>query len=218
MELTTKATVQLIDDLEKRISLLEQSLYAAKCQELANEAYSKRLNLLIHALNKNEVWEKKETNLLIVEKYLQEGLNLNLQDLNIIDIHRLPQRPLSKQIKKLIRPITFKLSNILEKQKVLSACKFLKTFNDLRKVENIQSVCVTEQLPKLFQAQKKSLFSQIKKAKIKKLKTAWQIVNGSYCLFVENDKFAPPPCHSDKESNESSESEICSRPSSKSQN
>ena len=79
------------------ISYLEQSQHAAKCQELANEVYSKRLNLLIHGLDENEVWEKKETTLLIFKNFVQEGLNLNLLDINIIDIHRLLQRPISKQ-------------------------------------------------------------------------------------------------------------------------
>ena len=102
MELKTKAAVQVIDDLKKRISQLEQTQHAAKCQELANEAYRKRLNLLIHGLDENEVWKKKETTLLILKNFLQKGLNLNLQDIKIIDIHRLPQRPISKQGKRLI--------------------------------------------------------------------------------------------------------------------
>ena len=55
-----------------------------------------------------EVWEKKETTLLMFKIFLQEGLNLNLQDINIIDIHRLLQRPISKQGKRLIRPIIVK--------------------------------------------------------------------------------------------------------------
>ena len=87
MELKTKVTVQVIDDLKKRILHLEQSQYAAKYQELANKAYNKRLNLLIHGLNENEVCEKKETILLIFKKFLWKGLNLNLQDLHIIDMH-----------------------------------------------------------------------------------------------------------------------------------
>ena len=37
IELKTKATAQSIADLKKRISHLEQSQYAAKCQELASE-------------------------------------------------------------------------------------------------------------------------------------------------------------------------------------
>ena len=94
--------------------------------------------------------------------------------------------------------------------------QILKTFNDIQKDENIQSMYVTEHLPKLFQEQKKYLLSQFKKAKMKKLKTGWQIVNGSYCLFVENEKISPP-CHSDEESNESSDSEIHSQSSSASQ-
>ena len=71
-ELKTKAAVQAIDDLKKKISQLEQTQHAAKCQELANEAYRKRLNLLIHGLDENEVWEKKETTLLIFKNFLQE--------------------------------------------------------------------------------------------------------------------------------------------------
>ena len=60
MELKTKATVQVIDDLKQRISHLEQSQHTAKCQELVNEAYSKRLKLLIHGLDENKAWEKKK--------------------------------------------------------------------------------------------------------------------------------------------------------------
>ena len=54
MELKTKTTVQVIDDIKQRISHLEQSQHTAKCRELVNEAYSKRLNLLIHGLDKNK--------------------------------------------------------------------------------------------------------------------------------------------------------------------
>ena len=70
MELKTKAAVQDIDDLKKRISQLEQTPHVAKSQELANEAYRKRLNLLIHELDENEVWEKKEITLLIFKNFL----------------------------------------------------------------------------------------------------------------------------------------------------
>ena len=81
MEFITKAAVPVIDDLNKRISHLEQSQYAAKYQELANETHSKKLNLITHGLNENKVWDKKETTLLIFKKFLQEELNLNRQDL-----------------------------------------------------------------------------------------------------------------------------------------
>ena len=146
-----------------------------------------------------------------MEKERNVGLNLNLLDINIIKTHRFLQRPISKQGERLIRPIIVELSNVLEKQKILSASKSLKTFYDIRIAENIQSVYVTEHLPKLFQEQKKSLLLQFKEAKMKKLMAVWRIVNGSYCLFVENEKISP--CHSDKESNESSDSEIRSQSS-----
>ena len=55
----------------------------------------------------------------------------------------------------------------LKNKKILSACKTLKTFNNMQKVENIQSVYVTKHLPILFQEQKKSLLSQFKEPKWK---------------------------------------------------
>ena len=115
MELKTKEAVQVIDDFKKRILHLEQSQHAAKCEKLTNEAHSKRLNLLIHGLDENEVWEKKETTLLIFKNFLQEGLNLNLPDTNIIHIHRLPQWPISKQGKRLIQLIIVNFSKVFEK-------------------------------------------------------------------------------------------------------
>ena len=52
---------------------------------------------------------------------------------------------------------------------------------------------------------------------MKKLKIAWQIVNGLQYLFVDIEKIAPPPCYSDEKSKESSDSEIRSQSSSTSQ-
>ena len=69
---------------------------------------------------------------------------------------------------------------------------------------------VTEHLPKLFQEQKKSLLSQFTEAKMKKLTTAWRIVNGSYCIFVENEKNSP--YHYDEESYESSTAKLAANP------
>ena len=52
---------------------------------------------------------------------------------------------------------------------------------------------------------------------MKKLETAWRIVSGSYCLYVENEKISLSPYYSDEESNESSDGEIRSQSSSTSQ-
>ena len=70
---------------------------------------------------------------------------------------------------------------------------------------------VIELLPKMFQEQKKSLLLQLKEAKVKNQRQRGESLRDHIVFFVENEKNSPFPFHSDKESNESSDSEICSQ-------
>jgi len=62
--------------------------------EVVTEVYSKRLNLLIHEVDesKDSGWETREVTVAIFERFFKEGFDLTPDKIQLIDIHRLPQR------------------------------------------------------------------------------------------------------------------------------
>jgi len=47
-------------------------------------------------------------------------------------------------------------------------------------------VFVTDRLPKMFELQMKKLQTQFKEARKNGQKTAWKIINGDNCLFIDD--------------------------------
>jgi len=62
------------------------------------ESYNKRLNILIHGIeeDENQVREKRETTIEKFEKFRTDGLNIDPDNIEVADIHRLPQYPITK--------------------------------------------------------------------------------------------------------------------------
>ena len=83
-----------IQDLERKLELTEET----KTKEQASkDVYSKRLNILAYGLSdSSNAWETNEETLNVVNKFMAEGLCLDASSIKIIDIHRLPQRPIFK--------------------------------------------------------------------------------------------------------------------------
>ena len=96
--LDNKASVDLFNRLKLRVEQLEQERANAKQDEVARKAYSKRLNLLVHGTEESieEVWETKQSTLEKFDHSLENGLKICRSLIKVIDIHRLPQRPLFK--------------------------------------------------------------------------------------------------------------------------
>ena len=78
-----------------------------------------------------------------------------------MDIHRLPQYPIKKQGKFVVRPIIAKVSTIFDKELIFKNISKVKEYNENRGSE----IFVTDHLPQLFYKQKKYLMSQFKEAK-----------------------------------------------------
>ena len=76
-------------------------------------------------------------------------------DVEIEEILRLPQRPVIKDGKKVIRPIIIKLANATTKQNIFGNLKRLKAYNTVKKFEGKPLRFVTDHLPKKFLKQKK---------------------------------------------------------------
>jgi len=66
--------------------------------------------------------------------------------------------------------------------------KNLKKFNEKRRLDDplASYVFVTDYLPKMFELQRKKLQPQFKEARKYGQKTSWKIINGNYCLFIDD--------------------------------
>ena len=199
--LDNKASVDLFKRLKLRVEQLEQERANAKQDEVAREAYSKRLNLLIHGIEESleEIWETKQSTLEKFDRFLENGLKISRSQIKVIDIHRLPQRPLFKQGYQVCRSIIVILGSVFDKQLILSSCKNLKAYNGnlfhdgkLTNGKQSRTIYVTEHLPKTFVNQKKLLLPSFNKARKEKKQAYWRIDHGQYCLFVDNEKIPPP--------------------------
>ena len=123
------------DEMKARVAHLEELAENARKEALQYESYSKRLNLLIHGLDEttNTVWESKAETSATFNSFLKEGLDLDPNSITLVDAHRLPQRPIIKHGRRITRPIIIKLANAIDKKKIMTNLKHLKTYNEARR-------------------------------------------------------------------------------------
>ena len=96
-----------------------------------------------------------------------DRLGLDPKSISLVDIHRLPQRPIVKQGSNITRPIVIKLATAMDKHTVMSNLKNLKAYNLKKQVgfdnkhfhadssHRNSSVFITDHLPKEFYKRKK---------------------------------------------------------------
>ena len=196
LELNLTAKAETLDILDDKMRELEKFKSDYEKTAIMQESYSKRLNVLIHGIEEDEsnTWEKREETVQKFETFLNDGLNIDPDDIELVDIHRLPQYPIKKNGKTVHRPIIVKLTSTQDKNRIFSSAKNLKTYNETRRSydEHSPYVYVTEHLPAKFQQQRKLLLPDFKEAKRKKQPTYWRAIDGNYCLFVDGDKIDLP--------------------------
>ena len=158
---------------------------------LQNESYSKRQNILIHGIeDEKSVWENRDITIQKLKTFMKNGSEMDFDKVPIADFHRLPQQPLFVLGKRITRPIIVKLAYMEDNTAIYKAAKNVKKYNRTR-CEMKQSssyVYITDQLPRAFQEQRKKLLPSFNKARTDKQKTKWQIENGEYCLYIDNEK------------------------------
>ena len=198
-----KEIVSLTDyhELRDRIARLEFEKKEAKKLELQRESYSKRLNLPIHGLDDvgSSVWETNTQTLDRFNKFMTDGLDLDPKSTSLVDIHRLPHRPIVEQGSNITRPIIVELATAMDKHTIMSNLKNLKAYNSKKHVNfdnehfyvdasyRNSSIFINDHLLKEFYERKKKLMPAFKSAcKHRKKKTRWAIHNGEYCLFVDD--------------------------------
>ena len=93
---------------------------------------------------------------------MQNGLIISIfHAVAVADVHRLPQHPITKNGKRIIRPIIVKLTSYSDKNIIMRSLKNLKEYNEKKKRAfggETNYVYVTEQLRKELQQQKKNSF------------------------------------------------------------
>ena len=75
-----------------------------KKETLKQDCYNKRLILLVHGI-KETPWETRKKTKEILNQFVHEGLSLNPSDFCIINLHQLPQTPITKNGVQSTRPI-----------------------------------------------------------------------------------------------------------------
>ena len=191
--LNAKASIESIEKLNERLAALEsfENNYAKSL--LLQESYNKRLNILVHGIKEedNNVWETREETIAKFRNFVREGLKIeDPEDIEYVDIHRLPQHPVSRLGKKVHRPIIIKLLTMQDKKMLYKSVKNLKPYNARLKLEQTSHpyVYVSDHLPQAFQNQRKLLLPHYKEAKKRKQNTLWKAIDGEYCLYVEGKK------------------------------
>ena len=189
LEAVTGQILQLEDHLRKFKAETEQDL-------LAKELYDKRLNILIYGIEENikTAWETRTETEKKIREFLNQALKIpSSHAIAISDAHRLPQHIITKQGKRITRPIIVKLSSYNDKKLIMTSLKNLKQYNEERKSRiypECNSVYVTEHLPRALIQQKKTLLPAFKNAKNLGKKVSWKIEQLNYCLYIDNAKYS----------------------------
>ena len=114
--LVTKAEAHTVTRLTERIEELEKIQINYENKMIMQESHSKRLRVLIHGV-KEDIWEKREDTILKFENLLKNRLKIDdPDDIELVDIHRLPQHLLMKNGKRITRSIVIKLVNMQDKE------------------------------------------------------------------------------------------------------
>ena len=95
-------------DAEKQADLLTRVAHL-EVDNLMRESCDKWLDLLVHGLEETDDNETKNQTKAIFDKFLTKALGLAPDDIDAVDLHRLPQHPIRRESKKMNRPIIFKL-------------------------------------------------------------------------------------------------------------
>ena len=110
LERNLTAKAENIDILDKKMNEFEKFRLHYEKMAIMQESYNIRLNILIRGIEEDEgtAWEKREMTVQKFETFLNDGLNNNPDNIELVDIHQLPQYPIKKNGKTVHRPIILK--------------------------------------------------------------------------------------------------------------
>ena len=94
--------------MNQKIKKFESMTESYEKPAVMQESYDKRLNILIHGIKEDNdsPWEKHDTTVTKFQEFLEKGLKIDdPEDIEFVDIHRLPQHPMRKNGRPFSRPI-----------------------------------------------------------------------------------------------------------------
>ena len=112
--------------LDNLNTIVQENHQRNRKENLKNEPYSKRFNILIHGLKEQDsnVCETREITEKTVREFFHNALNIkNSENIKFADIHRMPKQPVLKNGKKIQRPIIIKFTNLFDKQLIYKSFK-----------------------------------------------------------------------------------------------
>ena len=114
--------LRILEEFRIDTGILEEFRIDTGKAALMQESYNKRMNILIHGVEENEenVWENHQQTLQKFDNFLKEALHIDPKNVEVADIHRLPQKPVIRRGVKVTRPIIVKLTNAMSKAKIFS--------------------------------------------------------------------------------------------------
>ena len=186
-----KAEKKSLQNIMVRLEKLEESKNVQEIANVMQESYEKRFNILIHGIAEttDSAWENPGQPTALVRTFMKERLLIQEpESVSFVDCHRLPQRSVFRGGVKKNRPIIVKLTNAMDKRLIFRSLKYLRRYNETRRSLSLDSVYISEHLPKQFQDERKTLFPMYKKAKKCNKKIYWKAENGHYCLYVDGNK------------------------------
>jgi len=88
--LVTKASAEVQNLLQCKVDQLEQQLKSMQIAAILQECYNKRLNILIHGIDKT-VWESEDQTMALFHNFLSNSLKLDPEKILIVDIPATPK-------------------------------------------------------------------------------------------------------------------------------
>ena len=173
-----------IDSLELKYTQLNKQFVDFKeevyVKNLAQEHYSKRMNILIHSIEEQPRENKEQTNK-IVCNFLKEVLHCN--DIKLIDCHRMSSASTKIHSRRSTwRPIICKFLTMEEKSRIFSSIAVLKDYNK----NNNSRIFLTNHLPKPIYLKKKRLIPIAKQAKAPEKTVQWVTSPGDINLIIDD--------------------------------
>ena len=104
---------------------------------IMQESYQKRLNILVYGIEKDQecARETRQKTAKKFDHFLYDALKMDTDDVEIEEIYQLPQRPVIKDEKKVIRPIIVKLANATTKHNTFETLKRLRTYKEQKSLK-----------------------------------------------------------------------------------
>ena len=133
----------------------------------------------------NNVWENREKSIEKFQDFLKNGLKIiNPYKIKFLDIHRLPQQPITKKGRPVHRPIVVKLLTMCDKNLIFKSAKYLRQYKATREENGSTNLntYITDHLTVKFQEQRKLLNYPI----IKKLRRINSKLFGKHLTVITN--------------------------------